>query len=387
MNKPRYKVLFLTAYDPLDKKSWSGTLYHMHLQLSKYFEVENTGPIPYLSGFWGFAFKLFASINHRIFNKFYDTNYSKFVGRLNLKKINDKINGDYDFIYAPIASRELSQIKNLKTPVIYASDITFDLIKSKYGLDNLYKFSVKEGDDVERLAIKNATYCLYPSEWAAASAVNQYGAEPDKVFVIPLGANISHMPNYNIEEKSNFAKLEILFLGVDWIRKGGDMVIKTYRKLKEHNYNVHLTICGCVPPVDLSNTDITIIPFLDKNNPEDYKSFNKLLIQTHLLFVPSEAEAYGIVFCEAAAYGIPAISRNAGGITSIIKNDINGYCLPYNSIEDAYFDVISRISIDNNLYRRLSKASRALYVENLNWDKWGDSVSKLIINQLESGSE
>ncbi|RZJ99827.1 MAG: hypothetical protein EOO43_25745 [Flavobacterium sp.] len=73
MSKPRYKILFLTEYDPLDKRSWSGTLYHMHRQLSKYFEVVNAGPIPYLSGFWGFAFKVFASINHRIFNKYYDT--------------------------------------------------------------------------------------------------------------------------------------------------------------------------------------------------------------------------------------------------------------------------------------------------------------------------
>ncbi len=384
MNKPRYKILFLTAYDPLDKKSWSGTLYHMHLQLSKYFEVDNAAPIPFLSGFWGFAFKLFASINHRIFNKYYDTNHSKLVGRLNLKKIKDKVYGNYDFIYAPIASRELSQIKNLKTPVLYASDITFDLIKSKYGFDNLYKFSVKEGDDVERLAIKNATYCLYPSEWAAASAINQYGADPEKVFVIPLGANISHLPQYNVDEKTNFSKLEILFLGVDWVRKGGDIVIKTYQKLKEHNVDVHLTICGCVPPVDLSNTDITVIPFLDKNNPEDYKKFDQLLIQTQLLFVPSEAEAYGIVFCEAAAYGIPVISRDAGGITSIIKNDINGYCLPYDAKEDAYFDIISKISSDNNLYKRLSTASRNLYLEKLNWDKWGEKVSNLVYTHSDS---
>ncbi|MGI4750513.1 MAG: glycosyltransferase family 4 protein [Janthinobacterium lividum] len=358
----------------------------MHSQLSKYFEIENTGPIPYLSGFWGFAFKLFASINHRIFKKYYDTNHSKLVGRLNLKKIKDKVYGDYDFIYAPIASRELSQIKNLKTPVIYASDITFDLIKSKYGFDNHYKFSIKEGDDIESLAIKNATYCLYPSEWAAASAIDKYGAEPDKVFVVPLGANISYLPNYNIEEKANIVNLEILFLGVDWVRKGGDIVIKTYQKLKEHNYNVHLTICGCVPPIDLTNTDITVIPFLDKNNLRDYEIFNQLLIDTHLLFVPSEAEAYGIVFCEAAAYGIPVISRDVGGISSIVKNGINGYCLPHDSTEMAYFEVISKISKDEEMYRKLSVASRSLYLKKLNWDNWGEKVSVIIKNHLKSSN-
>ncbi|RYX87125.1 glycosyltransferase, partial [bacterium] len=381
-NKP--KLLFLTQDDPLDKKAWSGTLYHMHHQLSKYFEVTNTGPIPHLTGFWKLAFNVFASINHRVFHKYYDINHSKLIGRLNLKKIKDKVYGDYDFIYAPIASRELSQVKNLKTPVIYASDITFDLIKEKYGFEMLYKFSFKEGDDVERLAIKKATYCLYPSEWAANSAINKYSAKPEKVLIIPLGANISHLPEYDVTAKTNFNTLEILFLGVDWVRKGGDIVLNTYRKLKEHNFDVHLTICGCVPPVDLTDSDITVISFLDKNNPKDYEKFNQLLIDTHLLFVPSEAEAYGIVFCEAAAYGIPVITRDVGGISSIVKNNVNGYCLPYDSTLDAYFETLSTIVTNNELYKTLSTASRKLYSDSLSWDRWGEKVSNIMKDHLRN---
>ncbi|RYX82320.1 glycosyltransferase, partial [bacterium] len=343
----------------------------------------NTGPIPHLSGFWGFAFKVFASLNHRIFKKYYDINHSKLIGRLNLKKIKEKVYGDYDFIYAPIASRELSQIKNLKTPVMYASDITFDLIKSKYGFDMLYEFSFKEGDEVERLAIKNASYCLYPSEWAAASAINTYGANPKKVFIVALGANISHLPQYNVDDKTAFDRLEVLFLGVDWVRKGGSIVVKTYQLLKENNFNVHLTICGCVPPIDLTDIDVTVIPFLDKNDSDDYKKFNQLLINTHLLFVPSEAEAYGIVFCEAAAYGIPVITRNTGGISSIVKDGVNGFCLSYNSSAEDYFKTISQVVEDRNLYKNLSIESRNLYVNKLNWDNWGKEVSTIIKNHLQ----
>jgi len=378
----KYKMLFLSESDPLDKRAWSGTLYHMHHQLCKYFEVTNTGPIPYLSGFWGWAFRLFASINHRIFKKYYDTGHSKLVGRLNLKKIKDKVYGDYDFIYAPIASREISQIKNLNTPILYASDITFDLIKEKYGFEMLYKFSFKEGDQVERLAISKATFCLYPSEWAAHSAINTYGAKRNHVFIVPLGANISATPNYNPKEKSAFKTLEILFLGVDWVRKGGDIVLKTYQILKTYGIDVHLTICGCIPPIDLSDTGITVIPFLNKNNSTDVIAFDALLTKTHLLFVPSQAEAFGIVFCEAAAYGIPVISRDAGGISSIVKNNINGYCLPPDATEQDYADVINKIANDKEHYLQLSEASRKVYLEKLNWDSWGKSVSDIMINYI-----
>jgi len=378
----RYKILFLTDSDPLNKRTWSGTMYHMHKQLNKYFDVTNTGPIAGLTGLWGLAFKIFASINHRVFKKYYDVNHSKLVGRLYLKKIKDKVYDDYDFIYAPAGSRELSQIKNLKTPILYASDITFDLIKKKYGLDIVFKFSEKEGDEVEQLAINHSTLILYSSEWAAKSAINTYNASPDKVFVVPFGANITYLPVYFPEKKSNFKTIEILFLGVDWIRKGGDLVLKTYALLKAKGVDVHLTICGCVPPIDLSNTDITVIAFLNKNNSEDLKKFDNLLTDTQLLFVPSKEDCTPIVFSEAAAYGIPVITRDEGGISSIVKNGVNGYCLPSDATEHEYFNTINQVVNDKSLYLQLSHNSRKMYMERLNWDSWGKSVYNIISKYL-----
>ncbi|MVN21121.1 glycosyltransferase family 4 protein [Mucilaginibacter arboris] len=378
----KYKILFLSEADPLDKRAWSGTLYYMNAQLSKHFEVTNVGPIPNLSGFWNLMFKIYASINHRLFNKFYDTNHSKLIGKLNLKKVKEKVYGAYDFIYAPAASREVSQIKKIKIPILYASDITFDLIKEKYGFEILFDFSKKEGDEVERLAINRSTLCLYCSDWAASSAINTYGANPDKVYVVPFGANINTLPDYHVEKKAKYKTLEILFLGVDWVRKGGDIVLKTYLLLKAKGIDVHLTICGCLPPIDLSSTDVTIIPFIDKRKPEGVKAFDSLLTKSHLLFVPSQAEAFGIVFCEAAAYGIPVISRDAGGISSIVKNGINGYCLPPDATEYDYFNTITKIVNDRELYAQLSQDSRKKYLEELNWDKWGESVHDIITNYL-----
>ena len=296
------------------------------------------------------------------------------------------INGDYDFIYAPIASRELSQVKNLKTPILYASDITFDLIKEKYGFEILYGFSVNEGAEVEQLAINNATLCLYSSDWAARSAINTYEAKPNKVFVVPFGANISTTPLYYLEEKIEFKTLEILFLGVDWVRKGGEMVLKTYKLLKAQNVDVHLTICGCIPPVDLSDTDITVIPFLNKNNSEDSKAFNNLLTNSQLLFLPSKEDCTPIVFCEAAAYGIPVITRDEGGISSLVKNGINGYCLPPDATEQEYFNTINKIVNNRGLYKELSQASRKIYLEKLNWDSWGKSVSDIMINHISKNA-
>ena len=48
------------------------------------------------------------------------------------------------------------------------------------------------GDDV--VGIARARKIIYPSEWAARSAVQDYQADPGKVVVVPFGANIEDVP-------------------------------------------------------------------------------------------------------------------------------------------------------------------------------------------------
>jgi glycosyltransferase involved in cell wall biosynthesis len=121
-----------------------------------------------------------------------------------------------------------------------------------------------------------------------------------------------------------------------------------------------------------------VYSFLNKNDKEDLATFNSILQQTHLLFLPSKAECFGIVFCEASAYGIPSITTNTGGISNAVYNGINGYCLDINSIPNDYYVKIVELIEDKDKYKALSDSSRELYLTKLNWANWANEVTDVI---------
>jgi hypothetical protein len=84
---------------------------------------------------------------------------------------------------------------------------------------------------MEREAIGRASLVLYASDWAAASAIEHYGADPDKVRVVPFGANLeSEVEQGEAAEAINARSAnpgKLLFLGIDWKRKGGTLPLRS----------------------------------------------------------------------------------------------------------------------------------------------------------------
>ena len=42
-------------------------------------------------------------------------------------------------------------------------------------------------------------------------------------------------------------RCHLLFLEVDWVRKGGDIAFETLLKLEELDMQAELLVCGCAP--------------------------------------------------------------------------------------------------------------------------------------------
>ncbi|AWM13668.1 hypothetical protein DI487_07190 [Flavobacterium sediminis] len=306
----KIKIAFVTASDPLDKKSWSGIYYQMYQNLKNNVEkVDCIGPIPL---FFIKAMAVTNRLTKLIFRKGYNYKNSILLSYIHSKYIQLKLRGKhYDYIFAPAASTEIAFL-NTDIPIIYCSDSSFGQMNEYYDTySNLFEFSVKESNIIEQKAIEKAAYITYPSNWAKNYVVNHYNSKA-KIAVLPFGANIDERyVHFEPKQISKYETVNILFLGVDWYRKGGDLVYDTFLRLLEAEYDIHLTVCGCIPPV--KHDKMKVIPFLNKNKESDLKELAAIFKNSHFLFLPSKAECFGIVFCEASAYGVPSISRNTGG--------------------------------------------------------------------------
>jgi len=373
--KKKIAIAFITASNPLDKKSWSGIYYQMHNGLANNIEkVECIGPIPL---FFIKAMAVTNRITKFFFGKGYNYKNSIVLSFLHSKFIQFKLRGKkFDYIFAPAASTEVAFLKT-NIPIIYCSDSSFGQLNEYYDTySNLFDFSVKESNLIEQKGIQKAKFLTYPSIWAK-SYVEQNYINKAITKVIPFGANINQ--EYIYFEPKTISKTEeinLLFLGVDWYRKGGEIVYDSFLQLIEKGYNVSLTVCGCIPPI--VHNKMEIIPFLDKNKNEDLIRLTTLFSAAHFLFLPSKAECFGIVFCEASAFGIPSITRNTGGIGNAVINGVNGYCLDEKSNSEAYTLQLQNLIENEEEYKKLSLSSRKLYEDELNWDHWAKEVIAML---------
>ncbi len=283
-----------------------------------------------------------------------------------------------DVLFAPTASIEIAHLKT-NIPICYFSDATISTIIDYYdSFAGFSKKSLKISNEIEQKAINKSTTQVFPSQWAFDSAKRDYGAQ--RPFLVKMGANIDINPQDEDIIKQYDSVINILFVGVDWERKGGDIVLETIDKLDKKGYHVSLTVIGCVPPK--IHTKMNVIPFLNKNKNDDMLKFQELFKKSHLFFMPTRAECFGIVFCEANAYGLPVITTDTGGVSSIIENGVNGLMLPLNATSDDYCKVIADLISDKARLKEMSISSREKYLKELNWNQWGEEMKKILLLTL-----
>ena len=380
-NVRRRKIAYYSINDPLDKRSWSGTTYYLGQTLQRNVgDVDFLGPvkIPWLLDKF---FRALQKLSRLFFRKEWIPKYSllkNVYASIILKK---KMKGrQYDFLLAPAAASELGYL-NTRLPVIYFGDATYKAYSETYEKEfrNLASFSRWEGNHLEKRSLQKSTLVILTSHWAARSAMNDYNVPAAKIEVLLLGANVDHLPGREIIfDKEANKTLTLLFLAVDWERKGGPIAFDTLLHLHTMGIQAKLIVCGVIPPPEFVHPFLEVIPFLNKNEAGDYVRFVSLLSSVHFMIVPTRADCSLLVNCEANAYGVPTISTDVGGVPDVVKNGINGFCLPFNAGGAAYASVIADLYGDKERYHRLITSSRNMFDEVLNWDKFAENFCKVL---------
>jgi len=373
----KLKIVYISALDPRNKRISSGSPYLMFRALEKHCgEVEFLGTLTTPIHFFGKALNGLLSLTGKRYNYGHSILLAKSYSKIISKQLEKQ---DYDIIFSHCET-EISLIKT-KLPIIFTTDGTIPALAEYYPyFSNLLKFSYEESLHIESLALNNSSLILYASEWVSKSAQQTYGIHPNKIRLINYGANLEKIPEEVkvLERKPESKKCRLLFIGVDWRRKGGEIAFNTLLDLQRMGIDSELTVCGVTPPKKFRHKDLKVIPFLDKNKGEDQKILTELYLNSDIFLLPTRAECAGIVFCEASAFGLPIVATDTGGVSSYVHNGINGHLLPLEAKSDNYATVISQIYCDDSKYKSLVKSSRELYDQKLNWDVWGKSVRQSI---------
>lgn len=188
----------------------------------------------------------------------------------------------------------------------------------------------------------------------------------DKIYHAGGGINVdaSLIGNY-AQRQGN----KILFIGRDFERKNGPLVVEAFRLLRERRPEVELFIAG---PEHLQLSDAGI--HLLGNLP--YRELPQYFNLCDIFCMPSKFEAYGLVFPEALTFGLPCIGRDAYEMPYFIEDGETGYLLRSETKEELA-DLMDR-ALGNQQLAANVRERRDFYVQEYSWDTVARRIYEVI---------
>lgn len=381
------KILFASIENSNDIAQWSGLVYFIRRSLeSAGFDVD---------AFHDLTFDLHPM--QRIFDWGYrygrkERHYFTLeptVLRSLARQIERKFDSDvYDLVFSPYTGVPVTTFLRPGIAVFSYGDATkFDWINSYFKRSKISQRTLNNARQVDQAMLSSHSAVFFASEWAAEGARNNYRVDASKVHVIPFGANIvsprSQREIYMRVQSRAKNVCNLLFMGVEWGRKGGDVVFEVAGRLHRSGFPVCLLIAGVIPPDKVAAAPFTrCVGFLDKSNTRQLEVYFDAYLNSHFLLMLPEAEAYGLVYCEASAFGVPSISTGVGGISTIIRSGRNGMLFERERDLDSICAYIKTTFTNRDYYVRLAMSSHQEFRTRLNWEVAGRNIRRIVTSRL-----
>ena len=141
-------------------------------------------------------------------------------------------------------------------------------------------------------------------------------------------------PNFPIDrepevpEKSGTGEPVVLFIGRDFERKGGTLLLEAFSQVRSILPEAQLLVVGPaelpLPVEDPRRQGVRLLGFLDKSTEEGQEKIFRAYAQARVFCLPTRFEPFGVVFLEAMHYELPCIGPDAWAVPEIIQDGTTG---------------------------------------------------------------
>jgi glycosyltransferase involved in cell wall biosynthesis len=277
-------------------------------------------------------------------------------------------------------------------PLILVHDATWRSLLDFYpGYERhrLAAETIEDGEDLERRALSRCAALIYASSWAASSAIRDYGVDPARVTVFPLGACLPQSPDrQQVTEalgRRGGTRCRLLFVGLDWHRKGGDIAVSITRALRDAGLDAVLDVVGARPTESVPEF-VNVHGRLLRSVPDQRERFDDLFLNADFFLLPTRAECQGMVFCEAAAYAVPALAHSVGGVPDAVRDGEWGWLFPPGTAPQAFAERILATFRDRMLYGQMANAAREDFEARLNWPAFCAHLTSVVRSVASASS-
>lgn len=350
----------MSPHNPYDRRAFSGTVHHAVNALAARSDVELTilGPHRPL----GRIDRLLRRQSPR-----FDPNMLAGDGR------------DFeglDAVLGLVASPLLDRARRLTDlPLLHVTDATPGFLRTLYGR------AVPDANIRREARVLAHCKTVYSSRVMANQAVAEFGPPAADAQALSFGVNFDTLPS-GLPAKAPLNRVELLFVGGNWQRKGGALMLAAFDRLRARGQAAHLTLVGAVPS-DVARrlkrrSDVTLTGFLDKNRPRHLAKLQRLFARAHLFVLPTRADCTPMVVAEALAHGTPVLASDVGGIPEMIGSGA-GRILPLSATASTWARTIAEMTADQMVYDMMADAATERTATHLNWDHWAAGIVRTAV--------
>ena len=226
---------------------------------------------------------------------------------------------------------------------------------------------------MENMIFQHAELVFTMSHNVEKSLQEYYRCPPDKIKNIYAGSNIPLDYDSPSQRDARSFKKRILFVGMEWNRKGGPLLEEAFRLVLDKHPDARLTIAGTAPEMDLPNCEILgKVPLAEL--PRYFKD-------SDVFCMPTLREPFGIVFVEAMHYGLPIVATRQGAIPDFVEENKNGYLLKKNTPQELA-GLLNRLLGSSEHCRAFGRKGREKARAYYTWDLVGKRMSHYIREHL-----
>jgi glycosyltransferase involved in cell wall biosynthesis len=256
-------------------------------------------------------------------------------------------------LFSPAIMRQIPTIVSLD-----ATPLNYDSVGCYYGHrpagDGLLDRQVYR---LNHRVFHAATGLVVWSDWARRSLELDYGVDPARVRVLAPGAAPAYF-DIGARRASDTADrlpergpVRLLFVGGDFRRKGGPLLLECVRGLLGERCELHIVTQESVAP----QPNVYVHRGLGPNSPE----LLRLFAEADVFVLPSMAECLAVVLMEATAAGLPVVTTEVGALGEAVQRGESGLVVGAGDGQ-ALYEALAALVSDRERRQRMGRAGHAL---------------------------
>ena len=164
------------------------------------------------------------------------------------------------------------------------------------------------------------------SDWVKRSLITDYAIDEENIQILHPGIDLEFWQcdkNRGLEEDAT-QSFKILFVGGDFVRKGGDLLLEVASLPEFERCDFHIVTRDFQGP---RSNNVKVYANIDPNSDQ----LRALYREADVFVIPTRADCSSLAICEAMAMQLPVISTDVGGVGEIVENGDTGFIVSVGS--------------------------------------------------------